>query len=442
MNSIEEEIKKYLPSSIVCEIFILNQGISDHRLQLAKNFALRYQNLLMIFGLIISFSGGSWDITYHILSKPESFFSYPHTMVYSGILLVIGIFFLNFKKNFNETSIIKRSYRIVLAGVILIVVAGPFDFLWHLRFGLDGLLSPPHLSLLTGWLLVALGNLKITNFRFELANPKNIKDKPSSNLGYHPTASNHPDASNNGKYWRFFSPVYHFKHPYGFLLAVQVLLNLFILLMIFSGFLYFFSLPFSETNSYNFNPPSLIGLLVYGIGFPTLFTFYFFYIYSKYQLFYQFIPLVGIFYVLITLFTQITSNSYLYHLSGFFLLNAIPFLMFYLLTIKESSILVFGTYKKKNSNSNSSSIVYLKLSKIFLIFIFPILTYTLCFPLNVYIYNEEFYGYLIYQNVVWSVYQQIIDDFFVIVIPLSIAGGIFGFVAFKILNKIVKIDKI
>lgn len=383
----------------------------------------------MILGLIASFAGGSWDITYHILSKPESFFSYPHALVYSGILVVILVFVLTAKFNVKESKAPKRNFKIVFSGILLIISAGPFDFLWHLRFGLDGLLSPPHLALLTGWLLVAIGNLMIINTKLNLAYPDVFSDnngtKTTSNFSLNKV--NQKSQKNNGSS-TFFAP---FEVSNKFLLVTQLTLNLFILLMIFSGFLYFLSLPFSETKSYNFNPPSMVGLLVYGIGFPFLFSFYFQYIYSKYQFFRQIIPIVGIAYVGITLFTQITSNPYLVSVSGLYLLNLIPFFILYVSTTIQSKSILTGKITKKEEGSY----FYSKLSKFLIILIIPVLTYSLSFPLNVYIYNEEFYGYLIYQNVVLNVYQQIINEFFIIVIPLSIVGGLLGFAIFNIISK-------
>ena len=141
--------------------------------QLFRDILYKYQNLIIVIGLIISFSGGSWDITFHILSQPESFFSSPHTLVYTGILIVIGIFFINFRRNFSSENPTRKDNYVILLGAGLIIAAGPFDFSWHLKFGLDGLLSPPHITLLTGWLLVGLGNLRITNKLIYLAIEKN-----------------------------------------------------------------------------------------------------------------------------------------------------------------------------------------------------------------------------------------------------------------------------
>lgn len=136
---------------------------STTSLRVFKKILFEYQNLIIIIGLIISFSGGSWDITFHILSQPESFFSYPHTLVYTGIFIVISTFLINIRKNILDNNPYKKANYLTLLGAILILASGPFDFSWHLEFGLDGLLSPPHITLLTGWMFVGIGNLQITD---------------------------------------------------------------------------------------------------------------------------------------------------------------------------------------------------------------------------------------------------------------------------------------
>ena len=307
----------------------------------------------MVIGLILSFSGGSWDITFHILSQPESFFSYPHSLVYSGIFLVISIFFINFKKNFEAEKTIMKNNIIILAGIVLILAAGPFDFSWHIKFGLDGLLSPPHLTLLTGWLLIAIGNLRITTVRvdrsknkitestspdydFNIIELKNIKsnsdrDKGSADItNPNKFKENSMRNENNNSYEK--SPI---------LYRIQVFLNLSILLMILSGFLYFFSLPFSETQSYNFNPPPLLAFFVYSLGFPILFSAYFIFILKRYPDLKILVSLVGAFYVIITLITQISSNSFLSEYFGYYLLNLIPFALFYLVNKYKYSLSSF-----------------------------------------------------------------------------------------------------
>src|SRR5215216_7129515 len=43
--------------------------------------------ILVSAGILLAESGGSWDITNHLLNKPETFFSPPHVILYSGIAL-------------------------------------------------------------------------------------------------------------------------------------------------------------------------------------------------------------------------------------------------------------------------------------------------------------------------------------------------------------------
>lgn len=424
--------------------------MSTISLQFLRNILYQYQNFIIVIGLIISFSGGSWDITFHILSQPESFFSYPHTLVYVGILIVISIFFINFKKNIisSENPTGRKDNFIILIGAGLILAAGPFDFSWHLMFGLDGLLSPPHITLLTGWLLVGLGNLRIINRLVDLKIERNDSHKgnslgirePTHNNQYHPKHT-HPhqhshqhvqpakDSTNN---YEKFDTV---NHPPNLdkkgmsLLRFQLFLNLSFILMILSGFIYFFSLPFSETQYYNYNPDSLIAFFVYSLGFPLMLSCFFIRILKNYPAFEEMVLLVGSFYVVIMLLTQILSNPFLFYYSWYYILNIIPFVVIYILnkmqvkkrTIKRNTLVESDISQVEVSKYNSKK-MYL-----FYGLILSISSITICFPLNTYILNEELYGYLVYQNLVFKVYIQIFSDYFMIIIPLSIVGGLLGF---------------
>jgi hypothetical protein len=193
---------------------------------------------------------------------------------------------------------------------------------------------------------------------------------------------------------------------------IQLFLNLSILLMIISGFLYFFSLPFSETQSYNFNPPPFLALLVYGLDFPILFSGYFLKILSKYPDIKTMVPLVGTFYII----------------TGYYLLNLIPFLLFYIVYRYYYHSNLANSEKSHNSLNNKKDLFSARNSKYALLgIIFALLSYSLCFPLNTYIYNEEIYGYLIYQNLVVEVYQMVFSENFVIILAMSAIGGYIGY---------------
>ena len=44
----------------------------------------------------------------------------------------------------------------MIIGAAIQLISGPGDFVWHSVFGVDGLMSPPHLALATGILINAI----------------------------------------------------------------------------------------------------------------------------------------------------------------------------------------------------------------------------------------------------------------------------------------------
>jgi hypothetical protein len=103
-------------------------------------------------------SGASWDITSHLLNQPDSFFTPSHAMLYTGIGLIsisagVGSYILRRKKKIKQYNSISLSFKLLIIGSFLSLIAGPLDYLWHQSFGLDGLLSPTHITLATGMLI-------------------------------------------------------------------------------------------------------------------------------------------------------------------------------------------------------------------------------------------------------------------------------------------------
>ena len=135
-----------------------------------------FGSILTSLGILLVTVGGSWDITNHLLSKPETFFSPPHALMYSGVAISLVGVVLTFVgwKNLQK---FKHNYflplKIKLIGIGLLTGAGPLDFIWHSYFGLDGLLSPPHFTLIIGMFLCSVGGmigisryLKFNEFHF------------------------------------------------------------------------------------------------------------------------------------------------------------------------------------------------------------------------------------------------------------------------------------
>src|ERR671923_1049390 len=107
-------------------------------------------------GSLLQIGGTSWDVTSHLMLEPETFFTPSHTVLYTGIgLLTIasGISIVLLRNKENRRNSFSTSFKLFIMGSVISLVAGPSDFLWHETFGVDGLLSPPHLALITGMLI-------------------------------------------------------------------------------------------------------------------------------------------------------------------------------------------------------------------------------------------------------------------------------------------------
>ncbi|HKU48696.1 MAG TPA: hypothetical protein VJP79_01980, partial [Nitrososphaera sp.] len=106
--------------------------------------------LISTAGGILQIGGASWDITSHILRQPETFFTPSHAVLYSGaglttIAAAVGLF----ARLRNKGTMFQGSYRtaftLLIVGAVIELISGPGDFVWHSVYGVDGLLSPPHL---------------------------------------------------------------------------------------------------------------------------------------------------------------------------------------------------------------------------------------------------------------------------------------------------------
>ena len=111
-------------------------------------------------GVFLQIGGASWDITSHIMQEPETFFTPSHTVLYTGVGLLtiaagIGSVLLINNKELKKKSFV-TGFKLLIIGTAISVIAGPSDFLWHETFGVDGLLSPSHLALITGMLINAV----------------------------------------------------------------------------------------------------------------------------------------------------------------------------------------------------------------------------------------------------------------------------------------------
>jgi hypothetical protein len=119
--------------------------------------------ILATCGSFMQIAGTSWDVTSHIMEAPETFFTPSHTVLYAGVgLLTVAAgtsVVLLISNNGLRGSSVAAPLKLLIIGSTISFVAGPSDFLWHDLFGVDGLLSPTHLTLITGMLINAVATV-------------------------------------------------------------------------------------------------------------------------------------------------------------------------------------------------------------------------------------------------------------------------------------------
>ena len=116
--------------------------------------------IIATVGSFIQTEGASWDVTSHLSRRPETFFTPSHTMLYAGIGLFVIAAAISANLLLKNKEVRIKSFstalKLLVIGSTVSIVAGPSDFLWHQLFGVDGLLSPTHLTLITGMLINSL----------------------------------------------------------------------------------------------------------------------------------------------------------------------------------------------------------------------------------------------------------------------------------------------
>src|SRR6266571_8640936 len=115
-----------------------------------------------VVGAFLQISGGIWDVSSHIMGIVETFFTVPHLVPYTGVLLCLvasltGVL-LRRRLASSVAPGLFTGLRVSLVGGALQVVAGPFDLWWHSTYGFDPhLFTPSHSLLITGLVLNGVG---------------------------------------------------------------------------------------------------------------------------------------------------------------------------------------------------------------------------------------------------------------------------------------------
>ncbi len=337
--------------------------------------------ILLSLGVLLTSSSASWDITNHLINKPETFFSTPHLLLYTGVVVAaLGsvIMFVS-KRSFVNQEKFKLPMRLVVIGISMVVIAGPFDYNWHVAFGLDGLLSPSHFILTLGLFLASIG---------ALSGLVSARD-------YSPLLTTQKEGNQIEQEVKPKQRVV--------LLGMDNLLSVIGILPLWitaTGLLYMFSLPFSNTQSFDFNPDPTFAAIFATIGFPLLLSTI---LYLSYGLNYRFgiLSITGVAYLLITILTTMVPNEFLVPTISFYFLSIIPFVV-------ADTIL---------SYSKTKSLQYVAGG------VLGSCSFMVHYPFITYVYNEAFTHDVVFPSLIALVYSELmITTYSLLVGPLIIAG--------------------
>ena len=421
--------------------------------------------LLVSIGILLTASAGGWDITNHLLNKPESFLSPPHATLYTGVsTAIIGAIMIyichgdlrdtecrnklpsrnnstsnvfNLHLDVKHLTSLPLSVKLIFLGVTMLVAAGPFDFIWHSAFGLDGLLSPPHSILTIGMALCSIGAFLgiITSNWMSIHDYKKINKNNDINtiIEGGPNNSESLDSYTKGKNYVYRNPI----KSIGPLLIVVGILPVWLTL---SGLIHMASLPFSDTPFFNFNPNPVLAVLIATICFPFLISLMLFSTFRLVEIHneglnrmpgsdspwkkrrgtgFGIVSLTGAAFIVVNIATSIIPNEHLVSTLPFYVLNILPI-------IAADILLTMVSSNKSNHDRCTNRVCW---TKYLAGGILGLVFFTLYYPLITHTYNEVLpNSQPVWPSLTSTIYFKMVNDIGVFLIPPGILMGILGVV--------------
>ena len=317
--------------------------------------------VLVSIGVLLAAGGGSWDINNHLLNRPETFFAPPHAVLYSGAgAVAAGTAILLLTSRHAGRTI--KPIKIVVAGLAMLLVAGPVDFAWHSAFGFDGLLSPPHLVLVSGMIASSVGALAGMVFHGSMA----------------------------------------FREPR--LPPLLIIIGILPVWLAASGMIDMFSLPFSHTGYFNFDPHPVIGVTVASLAFPVVVSLLACIANALSGRRFGIMTAVASSFMITSMLTAIVPNDALVQTLPFYLANIIPF-------VAADALLSF---------SRSRVSFYLAGAIVALGF------FTLYYPLITYTYSKVLDTQTVWPSLIASTYFGMVGRVLPLLVAPAVAMGIVG----------------
>ncbi|MDH3677901.1 MAG: hypothetical protein OEQ12_06325 [Nitrosopumilus sp.] len=320
-------------------------------------------------GVSLSMWGASWDITSHLLRTPETFFTPSHIVLYAGVGIsmvsaLIGLTLILVKKEVRGKSFVFGT-KLIIIGALMQITAGPGDFYWHELFGIDGLLSPTHLTLAVGIIITTIGSIVgFARVYFEMNRENNFL-KMILPIAF-------------GIFW--FSIMW---------------------------LIFFFVLPISEGDTHNFNPNPYVAIVLGVTLLPFSFSLIFWFTSKSVNRFGAASAAALVFLTMNITANIITSEKLFFYLPWFAAPLVSAVLADYILNSKTKI-----EFLQIHSNKISGFI----LGSMFFMFCFPMLAMTF---LDFYVFNDVFSYDVIHssQNTITSIWLMTI-----------IPGAIFGMI--------------
>jgi hypothetical protein len=256
-------------------------------------------------GSIMQIAGGNWDVTSHLLLKPETFFTPSHAILYTGIAVLIISAIMSMTlilrhKDLHQNPVY-LPLKLLIVGSSLSLIAGPSDYLWHQLFGIDGFLSPTHLLLITGMLINSFGSaIGLVRIR-------------SSNQNF------------------FIS---HLSRIFLVIAFIALWLNII-------SFVYIFALPISNGELFNFNLNSIVESFIAIVFLPIVNSLVAISIIKTMKQF-GYLTLIGSGIFISTLITNILPSEVTTEFMPYYLLSVLPFFIMDVLLYKRFPSAFFG----------------------------------------------------------------------------------------------------
>lgn len=298
-------------------------------------------------GSFMQITGTSWDVTSHIMEEPETFFTPSHAVLYVGVgmltIAAVTSIILLIRNNLLRGIPVATALKLLIIGSTISLVAGPSDFLWHETFGVDGLLSPPHLALITGMLINAVATvLGLARIDVHITSPSRQK-----------------------------------------LIKAAMIPAFAALWFTTTWYVYMFSLPFSNGENFQFNLNPLIASLIAIVTLPILSSIIFLTA-SKCIGRFGAGTIVSALVVGINIFANIVpSHGMLSSILPWYTITAI------LPALIADIVLYSSAMKSKLRLRTSELIAGILVSLVFYIFNYPMLTWAFANPLDIPIANQQ-----------------------------------------------------